>query len=264
MALVSRRDRRLALGAGAMALGAAANQQLATITPRAIQQVARAVAQQLQQRPSQPKRQHKREKKANSGGSGGVISGPSRNITKNEKRAVTFSGSNVLAMTNGASVGVSNAVVRLALDTSDGWTSLSQLNGKLTNLRTMYRHWRLIGIKFSFIPSVTDATGGCVVMGFDADPYAGLPTTVSEVYNKEVAVMSHIRHDSHIQWKPFSARDREERYCMLFSAGTPTNLRPFDSTSFGTLAFYSSNTLAASTMIGYLKYDYVIAFDEEI
>lgn len=265
MALVpNRRARDLAL-AGAATTAIAAGQQLATITPQIIQSIARQAAREMsrhrEHKRSKPKRKQSARNAPDAANQQSV--GPARNIYRTEKKALTVRGSNILTLTNDTSAGVSAFSVRLALDSTD-MVNLAYLNTRLSNMRGMYRHWRLLSLKVSFVPVVADTHSGVMGWGFDADPYAALPTTISQVYNKEISVVGHIRSPTSITWKPYSARDREERYCQMASAGTPVNVRPWDSCSFGTLMGYTTNSLALASQVGYIKYDYVISFDEEI
>lgn len=261
MALINRRERQLALGAA----GVAAGDTLVRLTVQELGKLLResrvgtAPAPQAVTRPKH-KRQPKRKPKQNPTS---TVGGPMRPLTRSEKNSITIKGTNIISLLNSGIAGALNGIMQLSLGAASqtsGWSTLATSSNKLIQFRGMYRHFRLLNLRVSFEPSVTDSTAGVFAMAFDAEtiPESNAGNTINAIYQKEIASVAHIRSPSSITWKPYSAKDREER----FTTNQPS--RTADELSYGALLFLSENSAPASSAIGYLKVDYTIAFDEEV
>lgn len=263
MALVtSRRQRAVAASMGAGVVANVVQQTLAELRrnnqalPGWSEYTKRPKAQ------SKPKKQHTREKtSAGKLSGGGNLPGPLRTISRAEKRAYVTNASFIMGLSNGATAGTCTASWRLALNSSDATWAWTNYSTKLTQLATMYRHYRLVKAVYTFIPTLPDTNGGVVAMAFDADTNIGAPSTLGEVYNREISVMTAVRGQGTMTWKPFSSKDKDERACQIIN--TTNNTRNSDAVSYGTVILYSTNSAAATANIGYLKVDLTIAFDEE-
>lgn len=251
----------------AAALGLVAANTLAREVQRIAPDVVRA-AREAAVRHTRPRRAPKpKDRSARAGAPKDGVSGatnvvaPWRPLGKSEKSAFTYNGSAVVTITNGLTAGQMSAFYNLALDSQDNVWTLSTFSTRLGQLRSMYRHFRLLKLKVTWVPTQPNTAGGCVALAFDADTNVPAVTDPGLVYQREVATLAHICTATEINWRAFSAKDREERYCTVLNRTNAT--RPNEELSYGTLLVAGTNTLAANTAVGMLKLDFSIAFDEE-
>lgn len=244
--------------AGAMA--ATAGNAVVQISARELADVMRKFGRMAP--PSAPKPKQRKQHKRPGGGARKAettfSNGPARSFKKSEKNAVVVTGSYIDTINN-TGTGACGANWMLSLDTTPnyGWSNLSAV-AKLNSFKAMYRHWRLLELVVTFVPAVADTVGGSLAIAFDADPAVNAATSLNAVYIKEIASLGHIRSEQSIRWKPFSAKDREEKFTTTQTA------RPIEELSFGQVLLSSSNSLATGNNLGYLKFDYKVAFDEEV
>lgn len=198
----------------------------------------------------------------NAGSSSLATFNPHRPIIKSEKKALRTSGSFLVNLPQNADGG-NTWLMRLSLVTDGSATFMGYYAPKLVTFAGMYRHWRLRALRVEWVPNCADSVGGSFAMGFDADPACDPTTDFNKIYCQEISTVANIRQTAAVTWKPYSAKDREERYCQRTANASGGQVRQFDEVCFGTLTSRFWSTLATGGQMGVVKVDYVIDFDEE-
>jgi hypothetical protein len=126
---------------------------------------------------------------------------------------------------------------------------------RVASFSALYREFKLISVKIDFVPSVSTTQGGSVAMGFDPDPYAGLPASYSDPTRHTISAMTDLQGKASLTYSP--SVDQKIGVKYVSNAGAT---RPINELSYCTFQLYSSNSLGAGTVIGSLIVSATIRF----
>lgn len=233
--------------------------ELVRTASREIAQSVRSTAQQVAQ---STRRARKRSKsKASStkqdNTRGALTVGPSYPIVKTSRRSLPIYGTALTGINTDATGNAGNGTRLAAGSTSStGTWSLGDYAPRLGAMAGLYRHFKLLSLRVTFVPTVADTIGGVLVLAIDASSVGTVPAFTSLVGNEVTTLMS-IRKGGSIEWKPYSAKDKEEKFTSVTAAGNIADA------SYGTL-YWASSGCPASTNIGWLRMEYSVIFDEEV
>lgn len=241
-------------GAGAIADTLVANRQL-------VASIARRVGDYMRSNPGSktaPKR-----KKANKAGNG---KSPSNGGAASMKisRSLGAGGTGKLRVvdrymegqTNNPANQVANYyLVSLAGATGSSGTPLLAAFTKLNAFKNLYRHYRVLYFKVTWVPCLSDnASGGTVFWRWDSTPdnYAN-NTTPTQYLAAQDHLITPVTKGASYTWRPKEQKEREEKYTV---AGT----KDADELHCAVNQYYIPNTQPISTLVGYFAFEAEVEF----
>jgi hypothetical protein len=166
---------------------------------------------------------------------------------------ITITGRDVITVANSSTAGITNNGYALSVNSvaANGVTLGGLFSGtfmpRVASFSALYREFKLINVRIEFVPSVSTTQGGAVAMGFDPDPYAGLPSSYSDPTRHTISAMTDLQSKATLNYSPTVDQKIGVKY--VSNAGST---RPINEVSYSTFQLYSNNSLGAGAIIGSL------------
>lgn len=149
----------------------------------------------------------------------------------------------------------------LGFNNKDGWvngTPILSNFARLAAIKNLYRHFRILRLRFTFVPNQADTTSGNFMLRVEADPTATTVAGNADRYiNAETHIFSHIQKGASATWLPREQKEKAERY--VTDTGNALS-RPMEDMSFGVVQIYAPNSQSSGVSIGFLKWDVEVEF----
>jgi hypothetical protein len=177
----------------------------------------------------------------------GVPSSPFVSLTG----IVTSSNTGTGAVSGGISLSINSTTNGLA-------QTLGTVFGtNLTNWATMYRQFRIVKLRVTFITGCPNTVSGTYGMGIDADPLAATGNSYQSVVRHTPHAITPVFANASFVWTPTSHRDTEDKFTLCVSSRTDESEQ-----SFGVLQTYSSNSAASGVTLGVLQIEGTFKFSD--
>lgn len=140
---------------------------------------------------------------------------------------------------------------------SSSSTCIGSLFGTaLTNWAAIYRQWRLSKMTATWVTGAPNTVSGNLMLGFDPDPLAGVPSAYQQVVRHSSSFNSPIFQNGHFVWTPTTARDKQDRFTASATGRVEGEL------SFGTLQLMSQNSAANGVSLGIIELEIWVKFSD--
>lgn len=156
------------------------------------------------------------------------------------------------------SSGVLSGAISLAINsTLTGVVTLGSTFGtNLTNWATMYRQFRILRMRVTFVTGCPNTISGTYGGGIDADPQAGPGVSYQSVVRHTPHFITPVFANAGFTWTPTSQRDKEDKFCIL--AGRTDESEQ----SFGVLQTYSANSGTSGQILGVVQIEATFRFSD--
>lgn len=160
---------------------------------------------------------------------------------------ISFNG--LLALSNnGAATSAGQFVQAINQSLFAGAPTLGTVTTQAAALAGIFREYRITKVRVNFVPRVATTVTGSIGVCFDRDPRAGTTTSMGVIVRKNPYFEVDLKQPGYFEWTPVDEEDRRWRY-------TVDGARPQENLSFGSIIWYSQNSLALGDFVGDLAVD---------
>lgn len=217
--------------------------------------------------PPAPKRRNKAAKK---GGDKGSHESPAYGGRQGVGRTISLKTNTLsrLRMSDKFLLGITNSSTNQSLqyygmqfNQQAGWTNGYPLLNSFVRIAAMggnYVHYRLIQVKFTWVPNVAETTSGNFMMRWQSDPSATTNESDPNKYiNSDVSIFTHVQRPGTLYWRPRERKELEEKFIRDSTTATQ---RTMDELSAGVVQLHSNNNLAIGASLGHLYIEVDVEF----
>lgn len=154
--------------------------------------------------------------------------------------------------------GILAGAISLAINSAlSGAVTLGSMFGtNLTNWATMYRQFRILRMRVTFVTGCPNTISGTYGAGIDADPQAGSAANYQSVVRHTPHFITPVFANAGFTWTPTSQRDKEDKFTLLGGRTDESEQ------SFGVLQSYSANSGTTGQVLGVIQIEATFRFSD--